>query len=173
MATPIQKKTELAEVLLALRQRLVDQNVFPTDAILISMRMNLPFPLRESLYAIVLPLAQPDDEGTASGAGRFGTVVHGRFNVYVRGQSLADEAYVDLVALTDQNIGILRKLHAARNALQGVFLTDADGNHVTTQPIQAKFTNEPRKNYTSPEWGECMVELEISYMLNLDITTDV
>lgn len=167
------QETELADILLAIRDRLVTDGVFVSDAILIAMRMNPPFHTRFTQYAIVLPLHQPTDEGTSGSSGRSATIQNGRFNVYVRSSNLRDESYGNLSALTDQNVGIARKLHQVYDSLSGVFLTDANGNHITTEPIVAKFSNEPKTNYQAPEWLEVMIELQVNYKLRLNTAVNL
>lgn len=174
MAAPT-GRSYLRNILLAVRDRLVNKEVLGKDQIFLSMRMNPPYRrVQLPQYAIVLPLHQTAEQGWSDGAGRLFTVLRGRVDVYVRSSLALDEAYQDDLWLTDPSYGALTKLDQVIDALQLFFPEDAQGQPLLIEPMRLQFCNEPRKEYeTGGEDGEVMAEFEIAYALNLDVSVDV
>lgn len=165
-------KTKLSLVLLAVRQRLIDRNVLPADRLYIALRMNPPLHVQADLYGIILPLTQTVDVENFDGGSRYNTLVHGRLNVYLRNRTAVDQAYQDFYSLTDASVGILDKLHSVYQALCSFQCDDTvAGDALLEEPMRLIFANEPRKDYDNPEWLEAMAEFEITYRLDLTITT--
>jgi len=163
-------KTKLSTILLAIRERLIDRKVFPADRIWLSLRMNVPFHSQADQYCIILPLTQTVDTDVWDGASRYGTLMHGRINVYIRSRLALDQAYRDDFWLTDSTLGALDKLHQVLDALVSFVPEEQDSDTILAEPMRLLFTNEPRKDYDNPEWGEVMAEFEISYRLDLTIS---
>ena len=168
MATDL--KTKLSTVLLAIRQRLIDKKLFLPEQVYLSLRMNPPLHIQADQYALIVPLTQTVDVENWDGGSRYNTLMHGRVNVYLRSRLALDQPYQDHYWLTDGDFGALDKMHDILDALISFTPEDDDGDAILEEPIRLLFTNEPRKDYQNPEWGEIMAEFEISYRLNLQIT---
>ena len=153
--------TKLSTILVAIRDKLVSDSVFPSNRCRISLRMNVPHHNQADQYAVILPLAQNYDQQAHAGHGRRGAIVEGRINVYVRQRMALDDWYGDESWLASST-GFLDKLNAVEDSLDHYNPSSA-GVALLCEPMRAFFANEPRKDYDAPEWGEGMIELEIKY----------
>ncbi|MGH2621603.1 MAG: hypothetical protein ACRDHG_13710 [Anaerolineales bacterium] len=164
-------KTKLSTILLALRDRIIERKVFPAERCFLSLRMNVPFHAQADSYCILLPLAQVVDVDNFDGGSRYNALIHGRINTYVRTRLALDQAYQDHHSLTDVSAGLLDRLHLLYDALYSFDCVQASGDTILEEPMRLVLANEPRKDYDNPEWLEAMAEWEISYRLDLSIST--
>lgn len=163
----------LADIMLAIRDRLVDKEVLGKDQIFLAMRMNVPLHDQADQYITILPLHQRVYQPLSDGAGRWATEVHGRINVYIRARLALDEAYRDTEWLTNNTLGILKTQHAVIDALQMFLPVYSNSTPMLLEPMRLMYVNEPRKERQSPDWGELMCEFRVSYKLHLDTSVDV
>lgn len=170
---PALARTSLRDIVLAINDRLVAKNVLPQDRIWISMKMNVPVHDQADHYITILPLHQWVFQDCSDGAGRYYTEAHGRINTYLRCRLSLDESYRDKEWLTNETLGALSTYHKIIDALQMYLPTDDDGNAILMEPMRLVYTNEPRKERQSPDWGEIMLEWQVVYALNLDVSVDV
>ena len=165
-------RTSLKEVLQAIKTRLVAKSVLPADRIFFSMKMNPPVHDQADQYITLLPLHQRAYLPTTDGAGRYATEVHGRINVYLRVRLGLDETYRDTEWMTN-TLGALDTYHKILGALQMFIPLNGDGDTILMEPMRFLFSGEPKKEKADNFFGEVMLEFEVNYLLNLDISVDV
>lgn len=170
MATILRSK--LSTILLAARDKLVTDQVYPRERAKIALRMNPPvMGLQADNYAILLPLSCFAEQGMVKGQGRFGTEIRARLNVYPRNRNALDQAYDAEHWLTDGEAGILDQIQRVCDSLHCQFLTTPDGqDSLLTEPLRLIFWGEPHQKYEVPDWGDVVVEFECRFMMDLDIT---
>lgn len=166
-------RTKLSHILLAVKDRLIDEEAVGEEQSLISLRMNPPvMALRADSYAIALPLNQVAEQASVDGGGRAGTLLAGRLNVYLRNRASLDEAYLAETWLTSPTAGILDKVNAVVDALQMWLPEDEDGDGLLAEPCRLVFWGEPKQQYHQPEWGDVVIEFEVKYLLDIAQTGD-
>lgn len=165
--------TDLSEILLAIRERLIDKKVFSPDQVYLSMRMNPPVHVVANQYAIILPVIQNAIQAQATGHGRYATGMDARIDVYVRSRLALDQLHKDTQWLTNRTRGALRKVHEVLDALH-LYLPMIDKDRaMLEEPMRIVFVGEPKKRYDNPEWGDVLLEFECKYLLGLNIEEEV
>lgn len=163
--------SKLGWILYGMKQKLIADGVYTAQSCRIAMRMNVPQHTKGRDYAVILPLMHTFNANNFIGQGRYSSIVSGRINVYVRHQDAKDQAYYDDIWLVGQdgNGGALGELDRVMDSLDGWNPTLAQVGFGTSSvalladELRWVFTNEPRKDYASPDWGEVMAECEVKY----------
>lgn len=160
---PAQIATTLRIILGYMRNQLIAQNVFPPSRVWLSMRMNPPFHEQADQYAIIVPLMQFADLPRGTGGGRGSKTITSRVNVYIRCRVALDSAYRDDIWLTSADYGLMKKAEEVVDALDFFIPTTPSGDILTIEPIRHVWTGEPRKDYSSPEWGDVATEWMVRF----------
>lgn len=163
-------RTSLAAILPVLRARLVSKTGRPQERVLQVQRQDPAFDGHGDDYIYVRIEDGDFDDANVIGAGRIDAREILPFAVVVRTRKYLDEANNDYVWVTDHDALRL----SVHDAMICFTPTDADGNHLTTEPIKPDNSRRPRKDEgrdrRNKEWGQSELRYRMTYMLNLDQT---
>lgn len=164
---PTVLRTRLDVILLAVRQRLINELGWPPERVIVAKRDVLPFNAQADQYCIIQPRSQVTEQPIVQGAGRVDTRVTRRVAVIVRTRLSLDESDRDLAWLTDATYGHLRTEHAVLNALQ-MYQPTRGADWLACEPLRLVPVSQPEQDREQPEWGQSVAEFEVTYVLDLD-----
>lgn len=138
------------DVLLLIRQQLVDHSLAADEYVFVSLEPDPPgdFPPCD-LFLVVVPGPQRPEQGIINGADpQTITPVVGQFGVVVWKRADVDQDTRDTVRLTSASLGALRVQRRVLKALQQWDAADADGNAIFCEPMRLSdsgFDCKPRR----------------------------
>ncbi|MCE9556618.1 MAG: hypothetical protein K8T91_24980 [Planctomycetes bacterium] len=149
--------TTPADIINAIKQRLIDDEVFTESTI--RMRKNkqlvLADPPRSECFGVLVPGGFQFDLPKVAGGGRAVTCSDWSISLHVVVQLLLDQGDADDQFLTHQTLGILAKVHDAVDSLQLFDPEDeenpTEGNLLLSKPMRIESINDGSKE--PAKWG--------------------
>lgn len=166
--------SNLVDILLAVRARLITVLAFPPERVVVLARESLDQEHQANQYVLLRALGGPFDQACFDGGGRRDTRLERTCWATLRTRLTVDEPTSDLAWATDPSLGHYAREHQLFDALCGFHVTDADGNELCERPLVPKQVSaavKDRKNASkTQEWGSSSFEFLVRYQLKLDET---
>ncbi len=145
MATPI------SQSLLAVKNKLITDNVFTSSECFISLEPH-KIEYVGGVYAAITPGRISIDQDFVAGAGIYGGLINMTVNIRLWCMNALDESSRDTQALTDNTLGILTKLNSVIQSLQMYVYCDANSIGSFAEPMRLLSIDRPNRDATRPEW---------------------
>lgn len=167
MAEPI--RTNLATVLLAIRDELVFRLNWPEERVLLLDPDEVELPLTQGDQFLCLWFDGESADGPIfEGAGRVDTREDVRLVVALYTRLAADERGSARAWLTGPALGHLAARHKILDALLCFQPEDEDENVLTFEPIHPAPLSKPHRDKKQTGWGESRLGFALGYLLDLD-----
>lgn len=168
MATVI--RTRLSALLPLLQQQVMSVLGFPAERVIILSREQQPYHAQADQYVRIRPRSQMTEDSIVVGAGRFDTRARRKINVTLFTRLSLDEADRDAIWLDDPTLGHLAKEHLLFDAVATWHPLDGAGNWLLAGTAKLGPVSEPSKERAEPEWGKSELDVDLTYVLDLDQT---
>lgn len=162
-------RTGLANILLAIRDRLMQRLQMPPELVLVTARDSLPFDRHGDQYVWIRPRNQAPNLPVIEGGGRFDARMRRTIAVTCRTRLALDESDQDYEWLLNRELGHFELEEAIWDALYLWAPADVDENWLVAMPLQPRGTAAPQKDKVNAEWGESSLEVEVEYLMNLTL----
>lgn len=161
-------RAQLQAILLSCQQRVMDCTLFPEERVRIfdPDLAVMPPPQADQVIHVWLEAGTPTDNYL--GSGRIDHRVKTRIVVQVATRYAVDEDDSLEQWLIGQQLGHLSILGAVDNALIEWFPEDAQGNALTTHPIEPSTTPKPQPDKKEPGWGYTRLSYLATRIVPLD-----
>ena len=157
------KRTSYAEILLAVKARLVAVTLLPAVRVkILTNRSQVPHLQAEQMLFLrpgrwISPRSQRDGEG------RVAARVYRYMNLLVANRVALDTVDEDEIMLTSSTYGIIGLEELCQDALDQFWPEDSDQNVLTFEPMRHIAEQEERKT-SRPFWCDCLQTYEVGYL---------
>lgn len=157
------KRVRFSDVLLAIRDRIVDTAAVQANKIGIVAR-DEPIKSNAEKLVFLRPRRYTIGREEVDSAGRLATVMIRQLDVIINSRAALDKPNSDQVWLTDAGgRGYFDLEEDVLNSLQEFFPVDSDGNNLTIYPIRIFAGSQPDIE-KEPGWGAANATFEVAYM---------
>lgn len=161
-AAPQERPSELADILLAVRRRLVEEGVFSDRQVDLALADEPdPAPVEGAVFGRVCPLDCPGGP-MADGGGRHVTDVQAPILVRVYARKAGDRVHLARRALA-YNGGLLRRANRVVDALQQFAPVDAAANVIVAEPLRLAASARPVRYAADATWYRADIQFSTSY----------
>lgn len=158
--------SELSDIALAVRRRLVERGVFLDDQVEVDLADNEdPHPDQGALFGRVCPLDTPGGP-MQDGGGRHVTDAQAPLLVRVYARRATDRVHTARRALAYPK-GMLRLVRATIDALDQFAPDDAAANVITSEPLRLASSVRPVRYRTDSIWYRADIQFSTSYRMRL------
>lgn len=158
----------LDTILSAVKDRLVDEGLFPAEYVFLSLVEEQGLPPGTDRYAVLVPGAQRPDAGAVAGGGNRTFLLNGELDVILWARLSLDPVHRADSYLTHATLGALGTLRAIVKALQLFDPQDGNGDYLLTEPMRLASTGwrtHPRRPQSG--WGSISATWSFQYLADV------
>lgn len=160
-ATPAERSSDAADVLLAVRRRLVEAGAFTDSQADIALADDEPYPVEGAVFAHVCPLDVPGGP-MVEGGGRHVTDARLPFVVRIVVRKAGDRVHLARRALAYPG-GLLRRVRATVDALQQFIPLDAAACALVTEPVRLANCARPVRYSSDALWYRAELQYDTAH----------
>lgn len=161
----VPKRTSISEIMLAIRQKLIDAQVLPPDRIFIVARESQQLRDHQAPEVIYIrPRGMVVDQLILEAGGRYTTRIIRIVDIFVRVRNQRDKSMSDIQWLTDADQSYFKLEEAVMNVLNVAFLEDGVGNELLCEPMRPVSTESPQVDRGKLGWGNAAASYEVHYL---------
>lgn len=171
MPTPSFRRASFREILLAVREQLVEVTGLDDTRVFVSVLSPEDAPRYAAFQDILLrPMGEEPDVGNIDGAGRYDNRRTRQFEVAVRTRVALDQSDRDHARLTDESLGHIVLEDLVVEALELFHLEDDDSD-VLAAPLRVGRLSMPQRLRSDAHWVFSAFVCEAEY--RRDLTVDI
>jgi hypothetical protein len=167
-------RSNAREILVSLRQELATVTGLGLARVTVSVQDDGGPHYLADQDIVIVPLEEPPGQPSAYvGGGRVVDLRTRRVKILARTRCLLDPAGVDQARLLDLTLGHLVLEDRIYNTCQCWFPDDGAGRLLLCEPAKTGTWSRPKQERDNPEWVSSSLEVELTYLRQLDLTRGV